>query len=136
MTDMNQALQELLAHRQAEQRERLNEVFGKAPPEPPEELDVDALRREVADARAAAERAHREAGTPRGEPEADAESFAREAAEARDAPPTPSFDGGARETPPGPAPGMDSLIRAGREQRARELFDRADQLDRDASPFR
>jgi len=132
MTD-NNPFRELLDRRQAEQQEWHEPLFGKAPTK---ELDVDALRREAAEARASAEHAHRQAGTTREEPEADAQRFARDVSAARDAPPTPSFDGGPRQTPPRQQPGMDGLIRAGREQRTRELFDRADQLDRDGSPWR
>ncbi len=137
MTDMNEVLRELLARRQAEQRAWMNEaIYGRqqqAPPEPTGE--PDALRREVAAARGIEEHAHRLTGTTREELEADAARFARDIAEARGAPPPISFDGGARETPPGPAPGMDGLIRASREQRGRERFDRAAQLDRDGSPW-
>ncbi len=61
-----------------------------------------------------------------GEPDADAPP---------PPPPTISFDGGARDPGPRQPPSMDGLIRAGREQRGRELFDRADQLD-DGHPWR
>jgi len=106
MTDMNEALRDFLARREQEQRQWHEALFGQAPPEPPEPAAEAAVER-----------------------------FARAVGEARAAPPPIGFDGGARETPPGPAPSMDNLIRAGREQRTRERVERADQLDR-AGPWR
>lgn len=128
MTDMHQALREQLDRRQAEQQEWREALFGKAPPEPTKEPGIDALRREAAEARAAAEHAHREAGTTREEPEAGAESFARDVSAARPDPPV-SFDGGVRETPPPEPPSMDSVIRGSIALKSKAVDEYARDLD-------